>query len=79
MRLPTKPTSKTWNQDARALLEMGASSIDANTLRGVISELDKLRTAVKEKIQEIYENTACSEADDNLIRVLCEIDGEVCE
>lgn len=36
---PTKPTSGSWLGDARTLLEMGASQIDAATVRGLIAEL----------------------------------------
>jgi hypothetical protein len=74
--LPTKPTSKAWNLDARALLEMGAKSIDAATVRGVVEELDKLRAVVGDKLAEIYEGPCITDADDGLQRVLSEIDGE---
>jgi hypothetical protein len=76
MNLPTKPTSKAWNLDARALLDMGATSIDAATVRGTVAELDKLRNAIKNKLQEIYQNTCITEADEELQRALYEVDGK---
>ncbi len=76
MNLPTKPTSKAWNLDARALLEMGATSIDAATVRGTIEELDKLRAAIGDKLAEIYEGPCITEADEGLQQALSEIDGE---
>jgi hypothetical protein len=41
------PTSKSWAEDARALLDMGATSIDANTVRGLLSDLEKHRGVLK--------------------------------
>jgi len=35
---PVKPTSGSWRKDAEALLEMGARSIDATTVRGLLEE-----------------------------------------
>lgn len=76
MKLPTRPTSKAWNLDARALLEMGATSIDAATVRGTLEELDKLRGAVADKLSEIYEGPCVTDADEALQRTLDEIDGK---
>ncbi len=73
---PTKPTSKTWNQDARALLSMGATSLDATTVRGLLEELDALRVAAKDKMQETYEGPCITEADEDLERALRFVDGE---
>lgn len=73
---PTRSTAKTWNQDARALLSMGASSIDASTVRGVLEELDALRVAAKDKMQETYEGPCITEADEDLERALRFVDGE---
>lgn len=75
-QLPTKPTSKTWNQDARALLNMGASSIDAATVKGVIAELDALRAAATDKMQETYEGPCITDADDALEKALQLVNGE---
>lgn len=44
MDLPKKPTSGSWVKDAEALLEMGARSVDAATVRGLLEEIDRLRT-----------------------------------
>lgn len=76
MQLPTKPTSKAWNLDARALLSMGATSIDAATVRGVLEELDVLRAAAKSKMQEIYEGPCITEADEDLERAIKFVEGE---
>ncbi len=74
---PTTPTSKAWNLDARALLSMGASSVDAATLRGVIEELDLLRAAAGDKLAEVYEGSCVTEADEELQRALNVVDGEL--
>lgn len=75
MNLPTKPTSKAWNIDARALLAMGATSIDAATVRGVLQELDALRAAAKDKMQETYEGPCVTDADEELEKALHLVDG----
>lgn len=76
MNLPTKPTSKAWNIDARALLAMGATSIDAATVRGMIQELDALRDAAADKMQETYEGPCITEADEALEKALQLVNGE---
>jgi hypothetical protein len=54
MRLPEKPTSGSWAGDALALLEMGATSIDAATVRGLLDELSALhRRAQKAESEAI--------------------------
>lgn len=75
MRFPTKPTTNAWNIDARALISMGADSIDTVTAKGILDELDILRIAVKYKIQEIYENSYITEADEQLIKAINVVDG----
>jgi hypothetical protein len=44
---PRKPTSGSWLGDAKALLEMGATAIDATTVKGLIHELTRLRPTGK--------------------------------
>lgn len=39
---PIKPTSGSWRKDAEALLETGARSIDASTVRALLEEDDRL-------------------------------------
>jgi hypothetical protein len=73
---PTEPTSKAWNLDARALLDMGATSVDAATVRGVLKELDELRAAAYDKMQETYEGPCITDADEDLERVLQRVDGK---
>lgn len=62
---PTKPTSKAWNLDARALLEMGATSIDAVTVRGTLEELDKLRRSVEDYTKMWYGKPPCEASCDD--------------
>lgn len=75
-QLPTKPTSRAWNLDARTLLSMGAASIDAATMKGVLAELDVLRAAAKDKMQETYECSCITEADKALEKALQLVNGE---
>lgn len=41
--MSAKPTSGSWVKDAEALLEMGAGSIDANTVRGLLDVIASLK------------------------------------
>jgi len=43
MKLPTKPTGKTWAEDAKALLDMGAMVIDSATVSGLLAENEEFR------------------------------------
>lgn len=42
-----RPISGTWFGDAKALLEMGATSIDAAMVRGLIREYEDLECALE--------------------------------
>ena len=75
-QLPTKPTSTAWNIDAGNLLAMGASSIDAATVRGMLQELYTLRDAAADKMQETYEGPCITEADEALEKALQLVNGE---
>jgi hypothetical protein len=48
MEMPTKPTSGSWVKDAEALLEMGATSIDAATVRGLLEEIAERDVKINE-------------------------------
>lgn len=38
--LPAKPTAKTWEKDARALFDMGASSVSIAVVKGCLDEMN---------------------------------------
>lgn len=42
-----KPSAGYWAKDAQALLNMGATSIDAGTVRGLLAEIETIRTTVR--------------------------------
>lgn len=42
-----KPTTGGWASDAEALLEMGATQVDAGTVRGLLSELRNERQRIQ--------------------------------
>lgn len=44
--VPPVPTSGTWEGDAQALIDMGADTIDANTVKGLLKELRQHRLAL---------------------------------
>ncbi len=54
MQLPTKPTSDSWIEDASALLEMGAKTVDAGTVKGLLSRIYALeleRVALRQALE----------------------------
>lgn len=50
MRIATKPTSGSWVKDAEALIEMGASSVDIGTVRGLVEAIQTPDKKVAEQI-----------------------------
>jgi hypothetical protein len=50
---PTKPTTGDWVSDARGLLEMGAQSIDATTVRELLKVVDERVRNAKLYLREL--------------------------
>lgn len=46
--LPKKPTSESWVKDAEALIEMGCTSIDSKTVKGLLHEIKVLNSYIDE-------------------------------
>ena len=49
--LPTKPTSGSWVEDAKALINMGAQSIDGATVKWAIEELETANNSLGATLQ----------------------------